>query len=159
MGVKIILEIPVMLTLLEWEQTQSSKNCVFIKAHEHTTLLLFSKNTLQVQFCNWKKAKGGFPGYLILASITCLEIRESHLTFLLAGALCHSWLGWTALPGRIHSSSSSLYHEWCSCLLHRANRTHTDGSAQDCTEGNSNPAPLTPETQNSEAWIFKLSLS
>lgn len=45
-GVKTILEIAIMLTLQEWQQTQSSKNCIFIKAHEHSTILFFSKNTL-----------------------------------------------------------------------------------------------------------------
>lgn len=80
----------------------------------------FQRAPLQVQFCNWKKAKGGFPGYLILASIMCLcfEIGESHLAFLLAGALCHSWPRRRALPKITHFSSSSLYHEWCSCFLY-----------------------------------------
>lgn len=115
-----------MLTLLEWEQTQSSKNCVFIKAHEHTTLLLFSKNTLQVQFCNWKKAKGGFPGYLILASIMCLEIRESHLTF----SSCRSsvsFLAWLDSTSWKNSFFIFLPLPWVMLLPSAQSKSHTHG--------------------------------
>lgn len=49
-----------MLTLQEWENTQSSKNCVFIKAHKQHPSFLFKEHTVGA-ILQLEKGKGRIP--------------------------------------------------------------------------------------------------